>query len=81
MSALVLALVLLGGIGLFFVLLGLLTKGSGAETLDWDPTGRAERRARLDHEDFEEMLELNNRYRRDRGLPELVEQDVRSPSE
>jgi hypothetical protein len=74
-SLLVLALLLLAGIALFFVLLGSLTKGSGADLLDWDPAGRAERRAGLDREDYEELLEVNNRYRRERGLPELVEED------
>lgn len=74
------ALVLLGAIIVFFLLLGGLTPGSGADLLDWDPAGHAERRAGVDHDDLEDMIELNNRYRRERGLAELSEEDLASGS-
>lgn len=80
MSVFELALVLLAAIILFFLLLGGLTPGSGADLLDWDPAGRAERRAGVDHDDLKDMIELNNRYRRERGLAELTEEDLASGS-
>lgn len=70
------ALLLFAGIIVFFLLLGGLTSGSGADLLDWDPGGRAERRAAVDHDDLEDMIELNNRYRRERGMSELSEEDL-----
>ncbi|MHB8692958.1 MAG: hypothetical protein ACYDHH_17110 [Solirubrobacteraceae bacterium] len=78
MSLLVIVLLLFVGMVIFFLLLGGLTAGSGADLLDWDPGGRAERRAGLDHADLEEMLELNNSYRREHGQPELSEEDLQS---
>lgn len=80
MSVFELALILLAAIILFFLLLGGLTRGSGADLLDWDPAGRAQRRAGLDHDDLQDMIELNNRYRRERGLDELTEEDLASGS-
>jgi len=65
------AVLLLVAMVVFFLLLGKLTPGSGADVIDWDPVGRAEAKAGMDQEDLDEMLELNNRYRRDLGLPEL----------
>jgi len=70
------ALLLIAGIIVFFLLLGGLTSGTGADLLDWDPGGRAERRAAVDHDDLQDMIELNNRYRRERGLAELTEEDL-----
>lgn len=72
--------ILFAGIVVFFLLLGGLTSGSGADLLDWDPGGRAERRAVVDHDDLEDMIELNNRYRRERGLQELSEEDLATGS-
>ena len=74
------ALILLGAIIVFFLLLGGLTSGTGADLLDWDPAGRAARRAGVDHDDLEDMIELNNRYRRERGMSELTEEDLASGS-
>jgi hypothetical protein len=60
-----------------FLLLGRLTPGSGADLVDWDPVAHARRRAELDREDFEEMLELTNRDRQERGLPNVDQSEVR----
>lgn len=79
MSLLVLALLFLGAISVCFLLLGALTRGSGADLVDWDPSARAERDARWEREDFEELLELDNRYRRERALSELAEEDGLEP--
>jgi hypothetical protein len=76
MSLFYLALILLGAIIVFFLLLGGLTPGSGADLLDWDPAGRAERRAGVDHDDLQDMIALNNHYRRERGLAELTEEEL-----
>jgi hypothetical protein len=70
------AVLLLAAILAFFLLLGSFTPGTGADLVDWDPAGRAKRRAERDRDDFDEMLELNNRNRRERGLPELDESEA-----
>jgi hypothetical protein len=69
MSLALAAVLLLVAILVFFLLLGGFTSGTGADFVDWDPIGRANRRAGLDQSDFEELLELNNRHRRERGCP------------
>ena len=63
-------------ITLFFFILGRLTSGSGADLIDWDPAGRADKRRALDHDDMDQMLEMANRRRRAQGLPELTEDEV-----
>jgi hypothetical protein len=60
----------------FFLLLGKLTRGTGEDLVDWDPVGRARQRRALDLEDTEDLLELTNERRRERGLAELSEEDV-----
>jgi hypothetical protein len=75
---LLVAVLFLVGVVVFFLLLGKLTRGTGAEVLGWDPVGRARQRRALDLEDTEDMLELTNRHRRERGLAELTAEEVLS---
>lgn len=72
----VLGLLFFGGIIAFFFLLGRFSGGNGADLVDWDPTGRAEKRRMLDHEDVEQMMATMNARRRAQGLAELGEHDV-----
>lgn len=60
----------------FFLALGLLTRGTGADLLDWDPRGRVRARIAADAEDVDDLLELVNRERREKGLPELTHHEV-----
>jgi hypothetical protein len=64
------------GVLTFFLLLGKLTRGTGEDLVDWDPVGRARHRRALELEDTEEMLELANRHRRERGLAELTTEEI-----
>jgi hypothetical protein len=65
-SIFLVAVLLLVAILAFFLLLGRFTPGTGADLVDWDPVGRAKRRAQLEREDYEELLELSERNRRER---------------
>jgi hypothetical protein len=55
--------------------------GSGAEQLDWQPTRSYEDEVRLELEDIDQMLELQNERRRRSGRPELTEDEVRAEVE
>jgi hypothetical protein len=81
--SLVLVVVLFfAGVLLFFLLLGKLTRGTGEDLVDWDPVGRARQRRALELEDTEELLELANVRRRERGLAELsMEEVLRGPQD
>jgi hypothetical protein len=73
-------LLVLGGFAILIVMLlavGRLYPGSGAEQLDWKPTRSYEDEVRLELEDIDQMLELQNERRRRHGRPELTEDDVR----
>lgn len=72
----VLGLLFFVGIIAFFFLLGRFSGGNGADLVDWDPTGRAEQKRMLDHEDVEQMMATMNARRRAQGLAELGEHDV-----
>ena len=76
-SLVLVAVLFLAGVLVFFLLLGKLTWGTGEDLVDWDPIGRTRRRRALDREDTEDMLELTNRGRRERGLAELTADEVR----
>jgi predicted PurR-regulated permease PerM len=69
-------LIFFAAIVAFFLLLGWLTWGTGADLVDWDPAGHWGRKRILDHEDMIDLLELENRERRERGLPELDQKDL-----
>jgi hypothetical protein len=67
-------------IGLLLIV-GRLYPGSGAEQLDWKPTRSYEDEVRLELEDVDQMLELQNERRRRKGRPELTEEGVRAEVE
>jgi hypothetical protein len=75
-SLVLVAVLFFAGILVFFLVLGKLTRGTGEDLVDWDPVGRARQRRTLELEDTEEMLELANLHRRERGLAELTTEDV-----
>ena len=70
----------LGGIGIvvfILVLIGRFYPGTGADILDWRPTRSYETEIELEMQDVEQMIEAQNRYRRQRGEAEITEDDVR----
>ena len=78
------ALFVVGGMAILIGLLlaiGRYYPGTGAEQLDWKPARSYEDEVRLELEDVEQMLELQNERRRRRGAPELTEEDVRGEVE
>jgi hypothetical protein len=73
-------LIVLGGIGivvLVLVLVGRFYPGTGADILDWRPTRSYETEMELELQDVEQMIEAQNRYRRQRGEAEITEDEVR----
>ncbi len=76
MSFFLMAVLFLLAIVVFFLLLGRFTPGNGADLIDWDPIGKAEEMRERKLDDFDEILELTNRKRRERGLPEQAKRDV-----
>ena len=73
-------LMVLGGIGIvvfILVLIGRFYPGTGADILDWRPTRSYETEIELEMQDVEQMIEAQNRYRRQRGERELTEDEVR----
>jgi hypothetical protein len=73
-------LMVLGGIGivvLILVLIGRFYPGTGADILDWRPTRSYETEIELEMQDVEQMIEAQNRYRRQRGERELTEDEIR----
>jgi hypothetical protein len=54
------------------VLAAHLYEGGNEEILDWTPTRSSETEARLERSDIDQMLAAQNRYRRQRGAPELT---------
>jgi hypothetical protein len=72
--------VLFGGLLAFFViftlLLGLFSKRSALDILDWKPTRSAEQEAQNDIDDVAQMIEAQNAMRRRRGLPDRDEAEI-----
>jgi hypothetical protein len=78
------ALLVMGGFAALVAVLlaiGRYYPGSGAEQLDWQPTRSYEDEVRLELEDIDQMLELQNERRRHTGRPELTEDQVRAEVE
>ena len=73
--------VVCGGLLLFFVvttvLLGLFSKRSALEILDWKPTRSPEAEAENEIDDVEQMIAAQNEYRRKRGESEITEDEFR----
>ena len=69
-----------GGIVAFFVvttiLLGLFSKRSALEVLDWKPTRSPQLEAENEVDDVAQMMEAQNELRRRRGKPERTLEDV-----
>jgi hypothetical protein len=55
--------------------------GSGADVVDWRPTRSHEDEVRLELEDIDQMLALQNESRRRKGRPEITEDQVRAEVE
>jgi hypothetical protein len=73
--------VVFGGLLLFFVvtvlLLGLFSKRSAIDILDWKPTRSPEVEAQNDIDDVQQMIDAQNEMRRRRGAPEMTERELR----
>jgi len=69
-----------GGIVAIFVigtiLLGLFSKRSALEVLDWKPTRSPQLEAENEVDDVAQMIEAQNELRRRRGKPERTLEDV-----
>jgi hypothetical protein len=71
-----------GGIVAFFlvgtILLGVFSKRSALEILDWKPTRSPQVEAENEIDDVAQMIEAQNELRRRRGKPERTLEDVES---
>ena len=72
--------VIFGGLLAFFViftlLLGIFSKRSALDILDWKPTRSPETEAQNDIDDIQQMIDAQNELRRRRGLPERDEEEI-----
>ena len=72
--------VVFGGLLGFFVitvlLLGLFSKRSARDILDWKPTRSPEAEAQNELDDVAQMIEAQNAMKRRRGAPELSEEEI-----
>ena len=72
--------VVFGGTLAFFVifvlLLGVFSKRSARDYLDWKPTRSPEVEAQNEIDDIEQMIEAQNEMRRRRGAPEITREEI-----
>jgi hypothetical protein len=72
--------VVFGGLLAFFVitvlLLGLFSKRSVRDYLDWKPTRSPEVELQNEDDDLEQMIEAQNELKRRRGAPEITEDEI-----
>jgi hypothetical protein len=72
--------VVFGGTLLFFVvfvlLLGVFSKRSVRDYLDWKPTRSPEVEAQNELDDIEQMIAAQNEMRRRRGAPEITREEI-----
>jgi hypothetical protein len=72
--------VVFGGFLAFFVisvlLLGIFSRRSPREYLDWKPTRSPQVEAENDIDDVAQMIEAQNAIRRRRGAPEVTEAEI-----
>jgi hypothetical protein len=72
--------VVFGGLLLFFVvmvlLLGLFSRRSARDYLDWKPTRSPEIEAQNEIDDVQQMIEAQNEIKRRRGAPEISEAEI-----
>jgi hypothetical protein len=77
--------VIFGGTMAFFIvmvlLLGLFSKRSARDYLDWKPTRSPEVEAQNDIDDVAQMIEAQNEIRRRRGLPDRDEEEIEASVE
>jgi hypothetical protein len=77
--------VIFGGTLAFFIvtvlLLGIFSKRSARDYLDWKPTRSAELEAQNDIDDITQMIEAQNEIRRRRGLPDRDEAEIEASVE
>src|SRR5829696_4851807 len=66
----------LGFFIVFVLLLGLFSKRSAIDILDWKPTRSPELEAQNDIDDVQQMIEAQNEIRRRRGLPDRDEEEI-----
>ena len=70
--------VLVGALILTVVLLGIFSKRSALEILDWKPTRSPRVEAENEVDDIEQMVAAQNELRRRRGKPERTLEDIES---
>jgi hypothetical protein len=74
--------VIFGGTLAFFVilvlLLGLFSKRSARDILDWQPTRSPEAEAQNELDDVAQMIEAQNELKRRRGAPEISEEEIQA---
>ena len=70
--------VLVGALILTVVLLGIFSKRSALEILDWKPTRSPQVEAENEVDDIEQMVAAQNELRRRRGKPERTLEDIES---
>jgi hypothetical protein len=72
--------VVFGGLLLFFavtvLLLGLFSRRSARDYLDWKPTRSPEVEAQNELDDVEQMIAAQNELKRRRGAPEISEEEI-----
>jgi hypothetical protein len=72
--------VVFGGTLAFFIvtvlLLGLFSKRSARDYLDWKPTRSPEVEAQNELDDVEQMIAAQNELKRRRGAPEISEEEI-----
>jgi hypothetical protein len=72
--------VIFGGTMAFFIvtvlLLGLFSKRSARDYLDWKPTRSPDVEVQNDIDDIAQMIEAQNAIRRRRGLPDRDEEEI-----
>jgi hypothetical protein len=77
--------VIFGGLLTFFIvtvlLLGLFSKRSARDYLDWKPTRSPEVEMQNDVDDIAQMIEAQNEIRRRRGLPDRDEEEIEASVE
>ena len=66
----------LGFFVVFVLLLGMFSKRSAIDILDWKPTRSPELEAQNDIDDVQQMIDAQNEIRRRRGLPERDEDEI-----
>jgi hypothetical protein len=72
--------VVFGGTLAFFVvlvlLLGMFSKRSALDILDWKPARSPEAEAQNEVDDIAQMIEAQNELKRRRGAPEISEEEI-----